>query len=579
MRHIGGGSLRADLRPRRAAGATAGSTRTSSTSTSATSPRSGFDRDDMTMSPITYDEMRPGCYDPKARVEDMLDNHVDVSLSFPTFPRFCGQTFPEAKDRELGLACVYAYNDWMVEEWCGDSDGRLVPLMHHPAVGRRAGRRRGAPQRRPGRATRCASARSRRTSGCRASTPATGIRSSQACQETETVVCMHIGSSSQMPATSADAPVAVAATLSFGNAMASLSDFLFSGVLVRFPDAEARVLRGPDRLAAVHPRAGRRRVARAPGVGRRGGHRSPSRRRPTTTGRSTAASSATGTARVPRAGRRRQHHVRDRLPAHRLDVAAHQGGRQGDDGAPADRRHLQDRPGQRDPHALASTSPDGPTDHRPSGPARHPAARPDMSPDGSRTTTGRHGWSASCQSASPDMGDANFDQTIMFMSSTRATARSGSWSTARPRRRRRRAPARTWRPLISPPGVLRRRPGAVGGPVHRRRASRRRAPTVSSSSARSEALIEGAVERPDWAARCSPATRGGRPASSRASSRPGPGSWSRRSTVTCLARAREPVARRSASARAAARPPVALPGRPHPSTRRNLRGSGDAESQ
>ena len=28
----------------------------------------GFDRDEMTMTPITYDEMRPGCYDPKARV-------------------------------------------------------------------------------------------------------------------------------------------------------------------------------------------------------------------------------------------------------------------------------------------------------------------------------------------------------------------------------------------------------------------------------------------------------------------------------------------------------------------------------
>jgi hypothetical protein len=80
----------------------------------------GFDRDDMTASPITYDEMRPGCYDPKARVEDMLMNHVDKSLCFPTFPRFCGQTFTEAKDRELGLACVEAYNDWMVEEWCGD---------------------------------------------------------------------------------------------------------------------------------------------------------------------------------------------------------------------------------------------------------------------------------------------------------------------------------------------------------------------------------------------------------------------------------------------------------------------------
>src|SRR6185369_17660465 len=31
----------------------------------------GFDRDDMTMSPITYDEMRPGCYDPKARIADL----------------------------------------------------------------------------------------------------------------------------------------------------------------------------------------------------------------------------------------------------------------------------------------------------------------------------------------------------------------------------------------------------------------------------------------------------------------------------------------------------------------------------
>ena len=47
----------------------------------------GFDRDDMTMSPITYDEMRPGCYDPKARVADMEMNHVEASLCFPSFPR------------------------------------------------------------------------------------------------------------------------------------------------------------------------------------------------------------------------------------------------------------------------------------------------------------------------------------------------------------------------------------------------------------------------------------------------------------------------------------------------------------
>ena len=26
------------------------------------------------------------------------------------------------------MACVQAYNDWMVDEWCGDAGGRLIPL-------------------------------------------------------------------------------------------------------------------------------------------------------------------------------------------------------------------------------------------------------------------------------------------------------------------------------------------------------------------------------------------------------------------------------------------------------------------
>ena len=79
----------------------------------------GYPTDEVTLTPITYDEMRPGCYDQKARLEDMDVNWVEASLSFPTFPRFCGQTFLEAKDRELAMLCVRAYNDWMVEEWCG----------------------------------------------------------------------------------------------------------------------------------------------------------------------------------------------------------------------------------------------------------------------------------------------------------------------------------------------------------------------------------------------------------------------------------------------------------------------------
>jgi len=49
-------------------------------------------------------------------------------------------------------------------------------------------------------------------------------------------VCMHIGSSSKMLATSDDAPIAVTATLTFNNAMASLSDYLFSGLFPRYPN-------------------------------------------------------------------------------------------------------------------------------------------------------------------------------------------------------------------------------------------------------------------------------------------------------------------------------------------------------
>jgi len=179
--------------------------------------------------------MRQGCWDQAARLADMDVNHTEASLCFPTFPRFCGQTFTEAADKDLGLACVKAYNDWMVDEWCGDSDGHLVPLIIVPLWD-----------------ADLAAAEVRRNAErgvhavCFSEVPYhlglpsihTGFWDPffQACAETQTVVNMHIGSSSRMPSTSPDAPPAVQATLSFGNAMSSLSDFLFSGVLVKYPD-------------------------------------------------------------------------------------------------------------------------------------------------------------------------------------------------------------------------------------------------------------------------------------------------------------------------------------------------------
>ncbi len=194
----------------------------------------GYPRDEMTMTPITYDDMRTGCYDPAARLVDMDVNWVEASACYPTFPRFCGQTFTEGKDKDLGLACVVAYNDWTIDEWCGDSNGRLIPICLIPLWDAQLA---------------ATEVRRNAARGCRAVAFSEipvhlGLPSIHsgfwdplfaACEETGTVVCMHIGSSSRMPATSPDAPPAVTATLGFGNAMFSLVDFLWSGVLVRFP--------------------------------------------------------------------------------------------------------------------------------------------------------------------------------------------------------------------------------------------------------------------------------------------------------------------------------------------------------
>jgi len=195
----------------------------------------GFPPEERTLLPVTYEEMRKGCWDQTARLADMDANHTEASLCFPTFPRFCGQTFLEAKDRELALLCVQAYNDWMVEEWCGGAGaGRLVPLVIIPLWDARLAA--AEIHRNAARGVRAV---------CFSEIPSfldlPSIHSGewepffQACAETNTVINMHIGSSARMPATSPDAPAGVQATLSFNHAMGSLADWLYSGILVRHP--------------------------------------------------------------------------------------------------------------------------------------------------------------------------------------------------------------------------------------------------------------------------------------------------------------------------------------------------------
>ncbi|MEI8263701.1 MAG: amidohydrolase family protein [Actinomycetes bacterium] len=205
----------------------------------------GVPRDQVTMSGITFDDMRPGSFEQKSRLEDMDVNHIEASLCFPTFPRFCGQTFTEAKDKELALLCVQAYNDWMVDEWCAGSDGRLIPLVIVPLWD--ANLAADEVRRNAARGVRAV---------CFSEIPAyLGLPSIHdpdnywdpffaACDETSMIVNMHIGSSSKMPSTSADAPAAVGSSLTHINAELSMTDFLFSGLFERFSNLKVAYSEG-----------------------------------------------------------------------------------------------------------------------------------------------------------------------------------------------------------------------------------------------------------------------------------------------------------------------------------------------
>src|SRR5260221_9853717 len=196
----------------------------------------GFD--DLDVTPTTYDEIRSGCWIQADRLADMDANHVDASICFPnTLPRFCGQTFYERDDKELALLCVEAYNDWMIDEWCaGDAKGRLIPLTMVPLWD-----------------AELAAAEVRRNAA-RGSLAVTfsenpyplGLPSVhdkgrhwdpffRSCEETSTVLCMHIGSSSRMPATAPGAPVILSSTLKCSDAMGAVLDYIISGTLGPVP--------------------------------------------------------------------------------------------------------------------------------------------------------------------------------------------------------------------------------------------------------------------------------------------------------------------------------------------------------
>jgi predicted TIM-barrel fold metal-dependent hydrolase len=195
----------------------------------------GKKKEEFSPEPVTYAEMRPGCYDAKARIEDMDRAGILASLCFPTVTRFCGQLFMEASDREFGFVCLQAYNDWMIEEWCAAAPGRYIPLilipMWDPALAAKE-------------MERCAAKGA--TAFAFSENPAPlGLPTIHdkdrywdpvmaAASDLEMVCSMHVGSSSQVPQIAPDSPFM--ANLAWGAVRTSgaMLSWLFSGMFTRY---------------------------------------------------------------------------------------------------------------------------------------------------------------------------------------------------------------------------------------------------------------------------------------------------------------------------------------------------------
>lgn len=81
---------------------------------------------DRALLPQRWEEVPKAAYDPIERLRAMDADQVDCSVLYPTVAGMAGETFGRITDAELEVACVQAYNDWLIDEWSRVSE-RFVP--------------------------------------------------------------------------------------------------------------------------------------------------------------------------------------------------------------------------------------------------------------------------------------------------------------------------------------------------------------------------------------------------------------------------------------------------------------------
>ena len=215
--------------------------------------------------PFRFDQMRPGCYDAAARVRDMDLGAIWAMLNFPSqISGFCGRVFAAAEDREVGIACVRAWNDWMHDEWFTPFPDRFIrggiTYLADPTEAVREIERNAA--------------RGFTSVALPERPHATGLPSLwdrdhwepivQACAETGTVISLHVGSSGLYPFPPGAPGLQLGATMFGQLSLGACAEWLWSGFPKDHPDLKIAMSEGGigwvpmliDRLDNIIDRSG-----------------------------------------------------------------------------------------------------------------------------------------------------------------------------------------------------------------------------------------------------------------------------------------------------------------------------------
>ena len=94
----------------------------------------GMRFEDIKWAGYTYDTVRKGCWDGKARLEDMDFDGVDAEFIYPS-QRTMMHFMREERDLDFHRAGIRAYNDYMAQEFCAANPERLFFLAQMPNLG------------------------------------------------------------------------------------------------------------------------------------------------------------------------------------------------------------------------------------------------------------------------------------------------------------------------------------------------------------------------------------------------------------------------------------------------------------